>query len=160
MSLVYTLLLLAASSTSAVGGPVPQNARRQLSTKYSNTTAVTSCLAEAPKSILSAIVQGDITLVIEPLERTVITQVQPAVTFFDTKGNPLATKDVQTVLLTSYFTPTPVSASLTTSATASSVAAPSPLTPVSQAMIGSGILKSASNTSGFLITRNDQQSVH
>ncbi|CAO2654234.1 Nn.00g109670.m01.CDS01 [Neocucurbitaria sp. VM-36] len=52
-------------------------------------------------------VNADTALVVEPIQQTVFTHIIPAITFLNPKGEPLVTEDPQTILSTSYITPTP-----------------------------------------------------
>ncbi|KAH7551498.1 hypothetical protein J3E72DRAFT_401620 [Bipolaris maydis] len=100
MAVFSKLLLLAACSTCVVGGPVPRNHQRRQFTGYFNTSSIISSTSE------KAVAQLDTALVVEPIQPTVFTSIAPGITFVNPDGEPLATQDPETVLSTSFITPT------------------------------------------------------
>ncbi|EUC51334.1 hypothetical protein COCMIDRAFT_58884, partial [Bipolaris oryzae ATCC 44560] len=100
MVIFSKILLLAACSTCVVGGPVPRNHQRRQFTGYFNTSSIISSTSE------KVVAQLDTALVVEPIQPTVFTSIAPGITFVNPDGEPLATQDPETVLSTSFITPT------------------------------------------------------
>ncbi|KAH8727947.1 hypothetical protein GQ44DRAFT_757847 [Phaeosphaeriaceae sp. PMI808] len=141
MTMFPKILLLAACSTLITAGPVPRNERRQLFTSFTNTTIHASSTIQsfqasssgsASSSIVTSVVgplsatsslpsgqqvNADTALIIEPIQSTIITRVISAVTFLNLKGEPVATQNAETILSTSFFTPTPAPAPASPSST-------------------------------------------
>ncbi|OAL01354.1 hypothetical protein IQ06DRAFT_335670 [Phaeosphaeriaceae sp. SRC1lsM3a] len=114
MTLIHMILLLAAYQNVVSAGPLPRADRRQLLQSYANTTQTLPSLSQTGSTAYPSaspskgqLVNADTAIVIEPVQRTVVTHVIPAVTFLNPKGEPIATQTAETVLSTSYFTPTP-----------------------------------------------------
>lgn len=94
-----------------------------------------SSIPQSRSSPAPQLVNADTALVIEPIQKTVLTQINPAITFQNPKGEPIASQGAETILITSYFTPTPVPAA-SSSATADSSIIPS-LAPISSQVASS-----------------------
>ncbi|KAH7410221.1 hypothetical protein DE146DRAFT_342584 [Phaeosphaeria sp. MPI-PUGE-AT-0046c] len=114
MTIIYILLLLAAYQNVSAG-PLPRENKRQLFKSYTNTTQTPVSVSRPISTSYSSaspsrLVNADTAIVIEPVQRTVVTHVISAVTFLNLKGEPIATLEAETVLSTSYFTPTPQAA--------------------------------------------------
>jgi len=123
----FTLSLLAAYFTVVIAGPLPHLRHlssvnpevvpivlltKKRSPYYTNTSSTSIPLFfEAPKSTSVATpssvtqnVEADTAVVIEPVDRTMFTQTQPAITFVDPDGTPMATQPEETVFSTSFIT--------------------------------------------------------
>lgn len=71
------------------------------------------------------IAEADTALVVEPIQRTVITHIIPGITFHNPEGVPVITDEPQTILSTIYITPTPAP-KLDETSSASPIPSPTP----------------------------------
>ncbi|KAF2477985.1 uncharacterized protein BDR25DRAFT_348283 [Lindgomyces ingoldianus] len=130
MAIFHTIWLLAACSTLVIAGPVPQHYRNLHYPRFENTSSRVSSVLQglpaeipstthllftaSPSLLISASSSAPVNaetpeIVITPIERSLSTVIIPAVTFKNPDGQPLQTREGQTVVLT-YFIPNPPTA--------------------------------------------------
>jgi hypothetical protein len=120
-----------------------QAPQKLASTVVSTSTFFSDSLSSTPRPSLSAgqQVNADTAVVVEPIQRTVVTHVIPAITFLNPKGEPVATQDAETILSTSFITPSPAPP-LPSSAIATLIATPA--SPIPSLAVSSSHSKASS----------------
>ncbi|KAF2445586.1 hypothetical protein P171DRAFT_520353 [Karstenula rhodostoma CBS 690.94] len=112
----FSVWLLAAYSSLVIAGPLP-HLRHQFSSLHYLNTSSTSTIASRNDfantldlaSIASSIpatqsIEANTAVMVEPIDHTVFTRTEAAITFVNPKGDPLVTQAEETVLSTSYIT--------------------------------------------------------